>query len=492
MEDVVILEDGYSSEDPPSPRTAMDRCKSDTSATVQAILRTSKQEREELIRVRNKLFSVLKFMKSKGYSEEMVLAGLKEEGYCSCMMSRDEFGLPVFGDKTESRPIPSPADKVLEHLPQSNPFKDKMKSKIEEPPTVKQAQESVKEPVKSWSQVAQSSEIELDFCPLPKGTSVVCLPDEVLRKGLDKFKWCVVGHFTKGTMPLSSVTSIASKLWSSKGLISVMQKEGRKFIFKFNSAAAMHSVLAHGTWYFERKPMVVTPWGKSVEQNQLQDMPLWIKLSNVPDCYWTKEGISCLASVVGKPLFADKLTSKFETLPFAKVCVLYEAGKPLPTSIPAITLDPMTENKIQVEVRVEYPSKLLFCSGCKSLGHITGACPITKRVWVAKEKPVESIPSVASSNPTRVTPDPVPQPETLEKPVSPPSPKEAPWIEVKRKGHTPSTSDEESPSPLQTFKSLKRIDEIEQKAQQAKPQLSKHQLKKLKKSQGKSSPSSAH
>ncbi|KAL1808742.1 hypothetical protein ACET3Z_025732 [Daucus carota] len=266
----------------------------------------------------------------------MVLAGLKEEGYCSCMMSRDEFGLPVFGDKTESRPIPSPADKVLEHLPQSNPFKDKMKSKIEEPPTVKQAQESVKEPVKSWSQVAQSSEIELDFCPLPK------------------------------------------------------------------------------------------------------------------------------------------------------------AGKPLPTSIPAITLDPMTENKIQVEVRVEYPSKLLFCSGCKSLGHITGACPITKRVWVAKEKPVESIPSVASSNPTRVTPDPVPQPETLEKPVSPPSPKEAPWIEVKRKGHTPSTSDEESPSPLQTFKSLKRIDEIEQKAQQAKPQLSKHQLKKLKKSQGKSSPSSAH
>lgn len=510
LDDVVIIEEGYSSEEPLSPRATVNRCKNDTTATVHSILRTTKQEREELIKVRGKLFTVLKFLKSKGFSEEMMFADLAKDGFGTQFVSRDENGLPSPLKCGETNPAASMFDEMPKRVELSNtnqvldetslpdPLVNKLKSKIvDNPGSCSSPPDPKSEPPKpkSWSQVAQATEIALDFCPLPAGTSVVCPPDEELRKGLEKFKWCVVGHFTKGTMPLNSVTNIAMKLWSSKGLVSVMQKDGRKFIFKFSSAASMHSVLAHGTWYFDRKPMVVTPWGKSVEPNTQNVMPIWIKLSNVPDCYWTKEGISRLASVVGKPLFADQLTSKFETLPFAKVCVLYEAGKPLPSSIPAVTLDPLTEDKVQVEVTVSYPSKLLFCSGCKSLGHNTGACPVTKRVWVAKEKP----PSPVASKSCDTTPllDPLvpssqvplaPAETSSQAPLAPP---DGPWIEVKRKGRTSVlSSDDESPSPLPTFKGLKKVDEVDQLGKQQ--PLSKHQLKKLKKSQGKGSPPSAH
>ncbi|KAL1802925.1 hypothetical protein ACET3Z_031572 [Daucus carota] len=109
-------------------------------------------------------------------------------------------------------------------------------------------------------------------------------------------------------------------------------------------------------------------------------------------------------------------------------------------------------------------------------------------MWVVKEKPADpevsspgsvskEIPS-ASINPAQVKPS----SDNLE----------APWTEVKRKGRSCS-SDEESPSPLQTFKNLKRIDEVVQKTQgPLLPKLSKHQLKKLKKSAGKGSPPSAN
>lgn len=491
--DEVLVEDYESSDEPLSP--VRDGSHNPTSDTVQAILRTTKHEREALFASRRKLADVLDFLRSKGFSEEDVLKSSSADGFGCAMPNRDDFGLPK-------------PDLVSE-----DPFKDKMKGKIQgsssqskkakdeaqvlgltpKPKTLESVSvlKPPQEKPKSWSQVVKETEVTLDYCPLPSGTHVVCPPDEELRKGLEKFKFCVVGFFSKGTIPLPAVSSIASKLWSSRGLVSVMQKDSRKFIFKFDSSTAMNSVLAHGTWYFERKPMLVSPWGKSSEPGAPASMPIWVKLSNIPDCYWTKEGISRLASVIGKPLFADPLTSKFDALPFAKVCVQYTMGSPLPSSISAVTLDPLSEEKITVEVAVSYPAKLLVCDCCKSLGHSPGACPSVKRVWVQK------------------TPQPQPAMDATDASVSPPqnpnnseshvvaknapnsSCPDSPWTEVKRKGRAPPGLEEGSPTPPNTFKGLRNVDEVE-KIQKDPAKLSKHQLKKLKKQLGKSSPSSAH
>lgn len=509
--------DGYSSAEPLSPVAAANACQSGTSATIHAILRSSKQEREELLSVRSKLMDILMFLKKKGYSEEEVYGDLIKDGFGSKPPARDDFGLPKI----------QTADKVFDNRSVkeniTNPFVDKLKGQLnenkvkvmpeapEEPPKVKV---NANEPVagKSWSQIVSNVEAALDYCPLPEGSTVVCPPDEELKKGLEKFKWCIVGHFSKGVMPLNSVSTIAHKLWGSKGLLSVMQKNSRTFIFKFNSLAAMNSVLAHGTWYLERKPMIVSPWGKKLDE-KIEEMPIWVKLSDVPDCYWTKEGISRLASVIGKPLFADKLTSKFETLPFAKVCVNYRLGTPLPASISAITIDPLTEEKITATVSVTYPSKLMICSCCHSLGHLPGACPVTKRVWVQKQaKPSpttdESLkhqanacgPSSSATLSPVVPPvkplDPVIQ--DSEPQEQPPAPGlshdvESPWVEVKKRGRARTPPEEDSPTPLQTFKGLKNVDEVEIKKGLHKESghLSKNQLKRLRRKQGSSSPPTA-
>lgn len=83
----------------------------------------------------------------------------------------------------------------------------------------------------------------------------------------------------------------------------------------------MNAALSKGTWYVDRKPMIVCRWGSEGFNKPITTIPLWFKLSIIPDCYWTQDGLSRLASVIGEPLCADQLTSKLEMLPFAKFCV---------------------------------------------------------------------------------------------------------------------------------------------------------------------------
>lgn len=122
---------------------------------------------------------------------------------------------------------------------------------------------------------------------------------------------------------------------------------------------------------------MVCDWGHTL-QDKVTTVPTWIKLSNIPDCYWTKEGPSSLASAVGKPICADTLTAQLDIMPFFKMCVEYTVGDDLPDIIPAVALD-ASGVKYNAQIHVLYLSKPLVCSACKNLGHV-----VTKRMWVRK------------------------------------------------------------------------------------------------------------
>ncbi|KAK1369733.1 hypothetical protein POM88_035825 [Heracleum sosnowskyi] len=245
-------------------------------------------------------------------------------------------------------------------------------------------------PKTTWSQVVKKppppcNNLSFDYVPMPAGVKIVSPPDEVLRKGNEKFKSCIVGTFTRGAPPFSKVAAFAHNVWDKRGLVHISQKDSRTFVFKFDSLSNMNSVLAKGTWYLGSSPMLVHAWGSKVGEKN--SMPLWVKFENMPDSYWTRDGLSFHASVIGHPLSADDMTSKLEILPFAKLCVEYTIGDDLPTKIEVEVLDPVTEIKHIEEVKVSYPIKPLVCKACKSLGHVIGACPIATRQWVQKDKP---------------------------------------------------------------------------------------------------------
>ena len=57
---------------------------------------------------------------------------------------------------------------------------------------------------------------------------------------------------------------------------------------------------------------------------QHTQVPVWIKLRHLPVELWTDEGLSTVASGVGKPLYPDAITRACTKLDFARVCVMID------------------------------------------------------------------------------------------------------------------------------------------------------------------------
>ncbi|KAL8156216.1 hypothetical protein AgCh_001345 [Apium graveolens] len=183
-------------------------------------------------------------------------------------------------------------------------------------------------------------------------------------------------------------------------------------------------------------------------------MPLWIKLSNVPESYWTDEGLSWLASVVGQPVVADSLTSKLEMVPFAKMCVKCDFGDPLPNEILANALDPVTEETYVTNVYVTYPVRPRSCEACKSLGHSSSAFPLVKRVWVLINKDYISGTNTAPKSMTNALDEAQSAGQSD--------------LNAEKAGGGWTTEDI-SPTPLRTLKNLKLVDEIDSKRAELHP-----------------------
>ena len=58
-----------------------------------------------------------------------------------------------------------------------------------------------------------------------------------------------------------------------------------------------------------------------LEKNQVTKIPIWVKFYNVSLEYWTEEGLSFIACMVGKPLYVDKMTTTCRRITYARVCI---------------------------------------------------------------------------------------------------------------------------------------------------------------------------
>lgn len=161
------------------------------------------------------------------------------------------------------------------------------------------------------------------------------------------------------------------------GLSKVILHSKGYYIFKFHSVAERDNVLASGPWHFASKIIVLQPWKEGAEffRTDCDRFPIWVKLSQIPLSYWSAEGISYIASGIGKPLFTDDITSKFDLLNFARVCIEVNASFPFPSSINVTVLNEETLEDIIVPIEVEYQSRPPSCPTCKVFGHSPLKCP---------------------------------------------------------------------------------------------------------------------
>lgn len=194
---------------------------------------------------------------------------------------------------------------------------------------------------------------------------------EVLKRGNLIWSSSLVSYFLHSSLPFKVVEPIARKLWGNLGLSKVFLHSKGYYIFKFSSVNDRDKVLASGPWHFASKIIVLQKWQGGVEfsKTECDKFPIWVKLSQIPLSYWSDEGISYIASAIGKPLFTDEMTSKNDLMNFARVCIEINASYSFPSTIKVVVLNEETSENITVPVDVEYKSRPPSCPTCKIFGH---------------------------------------------------------------------------------------------------------------------------
>ncbi|KAL2253040.1 UNVERIFIED_CONTAM: hypothetical protein Sindi_0098700 [Sesamum indicum] len=158
----------------------------------------------------------------------------------------------------------------------------------------------------------------------------------------------------------------------------------------FKSIAAMEDIIEGGPWLFQGQPIILQKWEPGM-------VPVWIKLRHLPVELWTEEGLSTVASSVGKPLYPDAITRACTRLDFARVCVMLDITSNLPKHIIIMTPhEDGRESPYKVDVEYEWlPPK---CTSCMTLGHSAKECALNK-TKTAKPPIAIYVPKVGAPRP---------------------------------------------------------------------------------------------
>ncbi|KAL2224156.1 UNVERIFIED_CONTAM: hypothetical protein Sindi_2948400 [Sesamum indicum] len=205
--------------------------------------------------------------------------------------------------------------------------------------------------------------------PTMQNGEVIVRPTlDIIRNGSKRWRATAVGYFLGKRPYFYHLKEFAMSVWPD--LKEVTGTNNGFFFLQFKSVAAMEDVIEGGPWLFQGQPIVLQKWEPGMVLRKLQhtQVPVWIKSRHLPVELWTDEGLSTVASGVGKPLYPDAITRACTRLDFARVCVMLDVTSNLPKHIIIMTPDEDGgESPCKVDVEYEWlPQK---CQRCMTMGH---------------------------------------------------------------------------------------------------------------------------
>nr|GEY91240.1 zinc knuckle CX2CX4HX4C [Tanacetum cinerariifolium] len=156
---------------------------------------------------------------------------------------------------------------------------------------------------------------KLSFVPTEisdDGSEVMIFDEALVDKSSAQWKLTMCGHFVGYKMNVHESRYHIRRMWSKWGIDDIDMKADGMCMVKFKNEEGMKKVLDSGTWLVNNKPLVVRKWDPAfgMEMVEQTKVPIWARLVNVPMEAWSAEGISALASSLGKPLIMDNMTAK--------------------------------------------------------------------------------------------------------------------------------------------------------------------------------------
>ncbi|KAL0290049.1 UNVERIFIED_CONTAM: hypothetical protein Sradi_7058700 [Sesamum radiatum] len=232
---------------------------------------------------------------------------------------------------------------------------------------------------------------------------------DMIREGSNRWNTTAVGYFLGKRPYFHHLKDFVLSIWPA--VQDVKATSNGFFFFQFKTMAALEEVLEGGPWLYLGQPIVLQKWEPGMVLRKLKhtEVPVWIKLRHLPVELWATDGLSTVASGIGRPLYPDAITRACTRLDFARVCVMLNVNSKLPKHI-VIMIPNEHGGESACKVDVEYEWLPPKCTNCTSLGHATKECPLTKPMKPAISIYVKrnQIPAPASR-----TGDPIPNPDPI-------------------------------------------------------------------------------
>ncbi|GJY07035.1 putative reverse transcriptase domain-containing protein [Tanacetum coccineum] len=119
-----------------------------------------------------------------------------------------------------------------------------------------------------------------------------------------KYENNLVGYFVGKTIAFPLVQNYVYNTWTKFGLQKLMKTDDGVFLFKFASKEGLEQVLQRGPWMIRSSPLLLSKWSStlSLKKGEVTKVPMWVKLYNVPILAYSGDGLSLIATQIGKPI----------------------------------------------------------------------------------------------------------------------------------------------------------------------------------------------
>ncbi|XP_026397193.1 uncharacterized protein LOC113291927 [Papaver somniferum] len=223
----------------------------------------------------------------------------------------------------------------------------------------------------TYNQKGVHSKLKIFEPSFEEGKLCIEFSDEEFRAVCDECENSLVGFFVDEDVPFSMDLKMLEELWEVKGDFSVFTIENGCSIFQFSCVEEKMRVLESADlWRIRKNQLILKEWDWKlmVERIDVESLPVWVKIYNLPPFFWTPAILSKVGSGLGTPLYADSKTQNKHELAYAIFCIEFNASKPLPETLRIIV------KGMECHLKLENDWRPLRCGICCTFGHIALNC----------------------------------------------------------------------------------------------------------------------
>ncbi|GJW68309.1 hypothetical protein Tco_0122733 [Tanacetum coccineum] len=153
----------------------------------------------------------------------------------------------------------------------------------------------------------------------------IVLPMATLTVAQKRYANSLVGYFVGKNVAFPLVQNYVTNTCGKFGFQKVIKDEDGFFFFKFALLSGVEQVLEQGPWLIRNIPIILTKWSPnlSLTKDKVSKVPVWVKMHKVPVVAYSEDGLSLIATQVGKPVMLDACTSTIYKPPLCHDCHVF-------------------------------------------------------------------------------------------------------------------------------------------------------------------------